>query len=283
MIPLTFNNLDNWRHNSQLWNKFDNLNQEQEHRHVHWNESTDRYKYNSSTSYRNIMFSHIMKEYRSMFGVEYNQDVKHYGHYDLFTQKKLNEEERFQQRAQVYIHTSISSILDNWSIEFTVKANGFEQGSKRFNFTPRSNAPLTEEYIVQATFEYINKHLIFPEGLFRNFQEAFNGTKEYALKQYRLATEQRAQDIKRQDREDRVNEYIFKRFNIDIDYDLNATEKQIIDRCKEFTRINGKPQDTLTLCQFRPLYILDGFDGDIDEVESLLDEHLTENPTVIYL
>lgn len=282
MIPLTFNNLHNWRTSSQLWNKFDHLTPEQEQRQIHWSGASERSKYNRSTSFRNILFYQLGQEFRSQFKDEF----AHRAHYDLFTQEKLDDETRFENRAQVYIHTSIRTILDNWSIEFTVRMNGLKYGEKRFSFTPRSNAPITVEYIVQATFEYIDKHLMFPKGVFRNFQDGYNCTKEIALRKYKHLMNNEREII--QDKggiySERIfSEYLLKRYNFDVSYDLNADRQVIVKRCIEYVKANGKPEETLTLSQFRPLSILDGFDGDIDEVEDLLDEHLEDNPTVIYL
>ena len=259
----------------------DSLTTEQERRHVHWAKNTERSKFNSSTSYKNIIWYKLSKEFRSKFGDEF----KFYGHFDLKTQKELIGDERYNQRAQVYIHTAIYSSSSSWSINFTIRRNSTNNTEERVSITPRSNAPITKEFIIQEVFKYIDEKFLFPKGLFRNFQIAYNSDKKYALMQYKAAMKRQREDIKQLDNEGLFEEYLYKKYNFEVASNLFLDRQKIVKHCREYVERYGKPKDTKILAKYDIWEMLNSnrFDGDIDEAEGLLNEDLKRYPNHVFI
>jgi hypothetical protein len=281
MRTLTFNALHNWRQTSQLWQVMDNLTTEQERRYIHWAKDTDRYKFDSNTSYKNILWYKLANEFRTKLGEEF----KFYGTFDLKTQKELIGDERYNQQAQVRIHTAIYPSSGSWSIQFTIRCNSTNSTEQRVSITPRSNAPITKEFVIQEVFKYIDKQFLFPVGLFRNFQLAYNSDKKYALMQYKAAMKRQREDIKTPDNEGVFEEYLYKRYNFEVASNLFLDQQTIVRHCRQYVEKYGKPEETKILAKYDIWDIINPshFDGDIDEAEDLLTEDLKQYPNHVFI
>ena len=280
MKALTFNALHNWRQTSQLWAKMDSLTKEQERRQIHWSK-TSGVRGNDSTSYRNIIWYKLSKEFRTKLGEEFSLRE----HYDLKTQKELIGDERFNQQSQVYIHTSIHPSSGKWTIDFTIRANGIKDTETHCSITPRSNAPITKEFIIQEVFKYIDKQFLFPVGLFRELQLVWNSDKKYALRAYKRMMDREREDIKLNNNGVMFDEYLYKRYNFEVASNLFLDQQTIVKHCRRYVEQYGKPEDTKILAKYDIWDILDPscFDGDIDEAEDLLTEDLRQYPNHVFI
>jgi hypothetical protein len=282
MKALTFNALHNWRRTSQLWQVMDGLTPEQQRRQVNYDYINHKgEQVRRSTSFRNMIWYDIAKEFSTKLGEEFSL----HGHFDMKTRRELTEDERFSQQAKVYIHTSIHPASGAWKIDFTIKVRSIENTEQRFSITPRSNAPITKEFVIQEVFKYIDKQFLFPEGLLRNFQLAYSSDKKYALMQYRYAMKQQREDIRSNNNEIVFDQYLLKRYNFEVASNLFMDRQTIVRHCRKYVEQYGKPEETKILAKYDIWDILDPscFDGDIDEAEDLLTEDIKQYPNHVFI
>lgn len=219
--------------------------------------------------YVNILWGQIDREYEEA-GLK---EFQIYTHLDA-DMNELTDENKFQ--SHIYIHTGIGSTRAP-RIEYTVN---FADTSERVYFTPNSNREITKQLVIDLVIQHYKQYFLFPQGLFRSIQNVFLLSKKGAIKKHRWIHKNYIPDY---DRHEDVLEYIFDKFNIEVPYGEFCDEDKVYSYCKKWVEKFGKPEETMYLKRFRPLYLLDGFDGDIDEVENLFHEYMDNVPNNVIL
>ena len=255
----TFNQLHNWKQTSYNWYLINNMPEDKR--------NLDRnFKDYGRSPYVNVFWREISKEFKNKFGDEF----KYYAHFDLFTKEPVGI---CYQYPSVYIHTSIVSCLEH-QISFEVCGIRFKDGYNRkgFYITPKTNIPITKEYIKKEVFNYIEKNILFPKGFFRDIQQAKNCCKSDVKTHYKNWLH-REKEIDIYDYE--IRKYIERRYRICIDESIYVTDwNDVAIFCRNYIKAHGKPKEIKTVYKFRMDGILDNFDGDIYEAEELFWEHV---------
>lgn len=197
------------------------------------------------------------------------KELRDKGHKDVAVRiflslTSLEEQEHYLNIGQVYIHTWIHT-TDLPTISFSIR---WANGEKRYSFIPRSNRVIDKESITELVIAYINKHLMYAPGGYRNLQEGYCLPKKDFLKKYKMIQQwhKENKDEDRWRRDEIAKEAIRKRFNI---VSNSLSPEQMIDYAKKH------PAKVPTQVE---KYRLPDIccEGDIDEVEDLFNEDLEE-------
>jgi hypothetical protein len=231
------------------------------------------YKYDDKpreTSYRNVLWFWINKYFVTMFG---RSNFSYYAHFDIYG-NPVDSQNRCGN--EIYIHTSLSSCFEP---EIT-----FSYDNQRYKFRPHSNRVISEDFIKEQVFAYVNKHILFVSGIFRDFQILHNLTKKETIERYRFHLQQKKLEASYYDRTQEVYDYIYKKYNVCLEHDFGDDDKAYNYVFNMFKSGKEKRKDTCYIRTLRPFEMLDGFDGDIDEIEEYLEENYDyPNDNTIYL
>ena len=230
-----------------------------------------------STLVVNLLWYNIGVEYRAK-GLK---DQSFHAHYDLETQQRLNEENRFQNRPTVYIHTSINSCGPAY-VEFTIDNMVFNDDlwspkhQQSFRFIPNSNEEISLELIHKLVFKYIDKHVLYAQGRHRNIQLNVGWSKCRLKKlMHDLLSKDAIWDDS--DPTQELPTYYMKRFNVDLNgtvpLDWNSFHRKVMRMTK-----GKKAKETIPVVRFTFDSWSFDTDGDIDEIEAAINSEFNEMP-----
>ena len=217
--------------------------------------------------YANILWGQICRDYKEA-GLK---EFKVYTHLDANLDELKDNEKHL---SHIYIHTSLHETRKP-RIEYSVR---FTDKEDRVSFTPNSNRELSKKLIIELVISHYTKNFLFPDGVFRGIQRFFTLSKIGAIKKYKALNKNpiRYRHID-------VLDYIFDKFNIEVPYFEFDNEDKVYSYCKDWVRKFGKPKETMYLKRFRPLHLLDGFDGNVDEAVELFHECMNDVPSNVIL
>ena len=264
-MTMTWNTLHNWRQTSQLWRMLPTVPEDRMKRHTHYvlcdKDGKRLSSYLSSGPYKNVWWHAIDKEFKQTFGVE-----------DKF---EFYETTELSDSVQVYVHTSICGVLDDYAIRFTVHGLALpyntdeEQSGNVFRIRPPGNMEYTPDNIRRFVLAWVNKNLLFGGGLMRDAQLTMGLTKKGVVKWYRNEIRRKDGDGLPYHETDAIRA-INRRFNVDISDVLFFEGVAWVNK-------HGRQDKLVVLCHFDDLWQM-GLDGDIDDFEAAYWDEVAQYP-----
>jgi len=216
-------------------------------------------QYLSSGPYQNVWWYAIAREFTAKFG-------------DGF---KFYETTHLSEAVSVYIHTSICGVLADDGIQFTVHGLNMpynyddENTSNVFMVRPPGNMEYTPDNIRRFVLAWVDKHLLFGGGLFREVQLREGMTKKSVAKWYRRKVELARRDGEPYD-ETVVRRSIARRFNV-------TGDNLALFEVMAWVNAHGRQSKPGELMHFDESWMLD-LDGDIDEFEKAYWDEVAQYP-----
>jgi hypothetical protein len=186
------------------------------------------------------------------------QDVSLYEHWCPFSWQRVDNQ---HEGPTVYIHTCVRHGAC-W-IEFTM----YLGGEQRVFFWPRSNEEITQDSIRRHVKKYIEKFMLFRAGSWRYWQRTFNMTREQIKEWYpKRYAESSVSDAD-------VCRSIRRKYHGTIDDMTLARWGQRAVRAARLAYESGRRGFTVMQAPDVQAYMdAEGFDGDIDQLERLVNE-----------
>jgi hypothetical protein len=216
----------------------------------------------------NYWFEHT-RIFRERFG---NVDFAVRKTFDLFTKEQVRE---MVDTPTVYVCFHVSDLT--WSFKADIYGLQYGKNDEFDNWVhlwPRSNREITEESIMDTVWAFVDT-LLFKAGRFRDIQQATGYSKAKVKELYRkYITEHEPSQVSDHD----IRKAIRRKYNIEFSDCLDPAE-----HLAEALRHRDKSENTLWVMPEPDMsYILDGFDGDIDDLERVFnDEYPDYKPNTI--
>lgn len=193
-------------------------------------------------------------------------DVKFYKTFDLFTKEEVHE---FTEAPTIYVCFNLSSLT--WSFKADISGLKWREPDECDNWIPlwpRSNREITEQSIMDTVWKFVDS-LLFKAGRFRDIQKATGYSKakvkELYLKHIRRPSEPYSDDKA-------VRKAIKRKYNIEFSDMLDPDtwlKRALKSRDGSKNTLWVMPEPDMS-------YIMDGFDGDIDDLERVFNEEYPE-------
>ena len=218
--------------------------------------------------YPNNYWAEHTRIFRERFG---KVDLKFYKTFELFTKKEVHE---YPAVPTIYVCFHVSDLTWSFKADIHGLQGKNDEIDNWFHLWPRSNREITEESIMDTVWAFVDT-LLFKAGRFRDIQQATGHSKAKVKEMYRkYITEHEPSQVSDHD----IRKAIRRKYNIEFSDCLDPSE-----HLAEALRHRDKSDNTLWVMPEPDMsYILDGFDGDIDDLERVFnDEYPDYKPNTI--